>query len=119
MPSPLNGLIVPAASPMITHVGPTLGDTEPPIGNRPPTGGPHDVAGEIPQYAGAVAANSSIRCDVLTLRKSRNVDSNPMPTLTVPSPTGKIQPYPGSELPWRSRQSSALSIHGSSCIGLS
>ena len=50
------------------------------------------LSGSISQYAGAVAAHSAMRCDVLTLRKSRNVDSRPMPTLIVPSPTGKIQP---------------------------
>src|SRR5581483_10473767 len=112
MPSPLNGLMVPAASPTTIHVGPTTGVTEPPMGRRPPVGAPVDPSGVMPQYAGAVAANSFIRCDVLTLFQSRNVDSRPMPTLIVPSPTGKIQPYPGSELPLRSRTSSADSIHG-------
>ena len=37
--------------------------------------------------------------------------------LTVPSPTGKIQPYPGSGLPCRSFTSRADSIHGSACFG--
>ena len=92
MPSPLNGLIVPAASPTTSHVGPTIGDTDPPIGSRPPVGGPVAPSGLMPQYAGAVAANSSIKCEVLTDFQSRNVDSSPMPTLIVPSPTGKIQP---------------------------
>ena len=64
MPSPLNGLIVPAASPTSTQVGPTFGVTEPPIGRRPPVGRRRRPSpGEMPQYAGAVWANSSIRCD--------------------------------------------------------
>src|SRR6476659_7166133 len=113
MPSPLNGLVDPAASPTTAHVGPTFGLIEPAIGMRPPVGAHTGSSGLISQYPGAVAAHSAIRCDVLTLRKSRNVDNRPMPTLIVPSPTGKIQPYPGSELPLRSRTSSALSIHGS------
>ncbi len=62
---------------------------------------------------------SSSRWVVLTLLKSRNVDSSPTPMFTVPSPTGKIQPYPGSGLPLRSFTSSADSIQGSSCSGLS
>src|SRR5688500_8822160 len=119
MPSPLNGLMVPAASPTSIHVGPTFGVTDPPIGSRPPVGGPVEPSGVMPQYAGAVAAHSLLSCDVLTRLQSRNVESNPIPTLIVPSPTGKIQPYPGSELPLRSRTSSADSIHGSACSGLS
>jgi len=39
-----------------------------------------------------VWANSFIRCVVLTDFQSRKVDSSPMPTFTVPSPTGKIHP---------------------------
>jgi hypothetical protein len=93
--------------------------TDPPIGSRPPVGGPVDPSGLISQYAGAVAANSFIKCDVLTFFQSRNVDNNPMPTLMVPSPTGKIHPYPGNEFPLRSRTSSADSIQGSACKGLS
>jgi hypothetical protein len=54
---------------------------------------------------------------VLTLLKSRNVDSSPTPMLTVPSPTGKIQPYPGIGLPLRSWTSRADSIHGSAWRG--
>src|SRR3954452_2323973 len=119
MPSPLNGLTEPAASPITAQVGPTFGFTEPAMGMRPPVGGPHDASGERPQYSGAVAANSVIRCEVFTCFQSRNVDSSPTPTFTVPSPTGKIQPYPGSDAPDRSRTSSALSIQGSSWRGLS
>jgi len=49
MPSPLNGLTVPAASPTITQLGPTFGVTEPPIGSRPPVGSQVAVSGEMPQ----------------------------------------------------------------------
>ena len=92
MPSPLNGLIEPAASPTTIQVGPTLGSTEPPIGSRPPVGTEVAVSGEMPQWSAAVAANSSRMWVVLTDLKSRNVDSSPMPTLISPSPSGKIQP---------------------------
>ena len=53
MPSPLNGLIEPAASPTTSHVGPTFGSIEPPIGSRPPVG-IADAArrGQISQYSG-------------------------------------------------------------------
>ena len=49
MPSPLNGLIEPAASPTTIHVGPTLGSTEPPMGRRPPVGTEVAVSAEMPQ----------------------------------------------------------------------
>ncbi|GIU90839.1 MAG: hypothetical protein KatS3mg010_1938 [Acidimicrobiia bacterium] len=45
------------------------------------------------------------------------VDRRPTPTLTVPSPTGKIHPYPGKWFPLRSQMSRWLSIHGSSWRG--
>ena len=92
MPSPLNGLTEPAASPTTSHVGPMLGATDPPVGSLPPVGGPHDVSGEMPQRAGAVATNASISTLVLIDFQPENVDSSPTPTFTVPSPTGKIQP---------------------------
>ena len=92
MPSPLNGLIDPAASPTTIQVGPTLGPTEPPIGSRPPVGTEVADSGEMPQRSGAVAANSFMMWVVLTDLKSRKVDSSPMPTLIWPSPSGKIQP---------------------------
>jgi hypothetical protein len=119
MPSPLNGLTAPAASPITTNVGPALGPTDPAIGRRPPVGACSGDSGSMSQNAGAVAAHSVMRCEVLTDFQPLNVDSRPMPTLMVPSPTGKIHPYPGSDRPWRSRTSSADSIHGSSCRGLS
>ena len=53
MPSPLNGLMAPAASPVVSHVAPTDGPTASPIGSFPPVGGPHDVSGEMPQDSGA------------------------------------------------------------------
>ena len=92
MPSPLNGLTVPAASPTTSHVGPAFGPTDPPIGRRPLVGLPHPFDGDSSQYGGAVATYSCSRWVVLTLLKSRNVESRPTPTFTVPSPTGKIQP---------------------------
>src|SRR5581483_10029161 len=105
MPSPLNGFTEPAASPTTTQVGPTLGTTEPPVGSFPPVGGPQAVAGEIPQRSGAVSQKASIRCDVLTCFQPAKVERSPTPTFTVPSPTGKIHPYPGRWLPERSRRS--------------
>ncbi len=59
MPSPLNGLTAPAASPTVHHVGPTFGNTDRPVGSLPPVGGPHDVSGPIPHRAGAVSQNAS------------------------------------------------------------
>ena len=92
MPSPLNGLIEPAASPIAIHVGPDFGLIEPAIGRRPPVASPTIASGSMPQCAGAVAAHSCIRWLVLMSRQPRNVESSPMPTLMVPSPHGKIQP---------------------------
>ena len=119
MPSPLNGLIEPAASPITIHVGPDFGLTDPAIGRRPPVGSPSIASGSIPQCAGAVAAHSVMRCEVLMSRQPRKVERSPMPTLMVPSPHGKIHPYPGMASPLRSRTSSADSIHGSAWSGLS
>ena len=62
------------------------------MGSLPPVGAPHDVSGEMPQRAGAVATNASISVLVLISFHPANVDSSPTPTFTVPSPTGKIQP---------------------------
>ena len=95
MPSPLNGFTEPAASPTTNQVGPMFGVTEPPVGSFPPVGGPHDDSGEMPQRAGAVSTNASMSVLVLIDFHPVNVDSSPTPTFTVPSPTGKIQPYPG------------------------
>ena len=92
MPSPLNGLIDPAASPAMIQVGPTFGVTDPPVGSLPPVCGPHDVSGEIPHRAGAVATKASINLVVLTVVNPVKVSSRPAPTFTVPSPTGKIHP---------------------------
>src|SRR4029078_7036159 len=95
MPSPLNGLMEPAASPATIQVGPALGVTEPPVGSFPPVGGPVEVSGEMPQRAGAVATKASINLEVLTVLNPVKVSRSPTPTLMVPSPTGKIHPYPG------------------------
>ena len=49
MPSPLNGLMDPAASPITIQLGPTFGDTEPAMGRRPPVASPTLVSGPISQ----------------------------------------------------------------------
>src|SRR5688500_13190866 len=113
MPSPLKGLMAPAASPVTRNVGPACGPTENDMGRRPPVGGPHDVSGRIPHDSGAYSAKPSIRWVVLTAFHWLKVESSPTPTLMRPSPTGKIQPYPGNTLPALSRMSRWLSIHGS------
>src|SRR5258708_25316660 len=98
MPSPLNGLTNPAASPATTKVGPTRGVTDPPVGSRPPVGAQVAVSGDSPHRAGAVSQNTSIRRDVLTCFQPWNVVRSPTPTFTVPSPTRHIHPYPGNWL---------------------
>ena len=118
MPSPLNGLIEPAASPTTSQVGPAFGITDPPVGSLPPVGGPHDVSGQMPQRAGAVATKASMSLLVLIDFHPVKVSRSPTPTFTVPSPTGNTQPYPGRWLPSRSRRSRWLSIQGSSWYGL-
>src|SRR5205085_7604678 len=117
MPSPLKGLIAPPASPVMRNVGPTRGPTDRPIGRRPPVGGPHEVSGAMPHDAGAHATKSSISLEVLTAFHWLKVESSPTPTFTRPSPTGKIQPYPGRTLPALSRTSRCDSIQGSSWRG--
>src|SRR3954454_9739187 len=92
IPSPLKGLTDPAASPTTSHVGPTWGITDPPVGRRPPVGAPVAVSGPMRQRAGAVATKASMSWVVLMSFQPRNVDSRPQPTLTVPSPTGNTQP---------------------------
>ena len=49
MPSPLNGLTLPAASPITRWVGPAFGPTDPPIGIRPLTGRPVGFGASISQ----------------------------------------------------------------------
>ena len=72
-----------------TKVGEPTGGRLPMAGSVGPKSGPTFlVVGD----AGAVAQNASIKRDVLTDFQSRNVESRPTPTFTVPSPTGKIQP---------------------------
>src|SRR5579871_1735031 len=99
MPSPLNGLMVPPASPTTSHVGPEWGPTDNPMGRRPPVAGPHAVSGRMSHDAGAYSAKLCSRWVVLTALHWLNVDRRPTPTLMRPSPTGKIQPYPGRMLP--------------------
>ena len=88
------------------------------MGSFPPVGGPQDVSGEMPQRAGAVATKASINLVVFTVLNPVKVSRRPTPTLIVPSPTGKIHPYPGMKFPSRSRRSRWLSIQGSSWYGL-
>src|SRR3954470_15270642 len=105
MPSPLNGLMAPPASPTTNHVGPTRGPTDRPIGRRPPNGPPdrpicsrpptgtlHAVSGRMSHDLGAQSTKASINLVVLTAFHWLNVESRPMPTFTRPSPTGKIHP---------------------------
>ena len=68
MPSPLNGLTDPAASPTTSQPGPALGPTEPAMGSRPPVGRPPWLPGASPQWSGAVATYSSSRWLVLICR---------------------------------------------------
>src|SRR5665213_4467980 len=84
MPSPLNGLMVPAASPTTSVVAPTRGPTASPIGSLPPVGGPRQVAGESSHSLGAHATKCSMRVAVLTPFHRRSVESRPTPTFTRP-----------------------------------
>src|SRR5437588_12940565 len=95
MPSPLKGLIEPAASPTTRYPGPTRGPTDMPIGSRPPVGAPHAVARDSSQEPGAVSTNAAISPVVLPPAQRSEVESSPTPTFTRPAPSGKIQPYPG------------------------
>ena len=52
----------------------------------------HEIVGRISQVGGAMATKASMRWEVLTDFQPLKVDRSPTPTLTVPSPTGKIQP---------------------------
>ncbi len=93
MPSPLNGLMAPMASPVPSQVGPHMGPTASPMGRRPPVGGPHDVPGEMPHAAHwGESTKASISLVVFTSFHWLKVDSKPIPTFTRPSPTGKIHP---------------------------
>jgi len=92
MPSPLNGLMTPDASPTHSTLGPMRGTTDRPIGSLPPVAGPQAVSGEIPHDLGAKSTKASIRRLVLTPFQRPSTDSRPTPTFTRPSPRGKIQP---------------------------
>ena len=88
-----------------------------------PKGPGHTVRSEYLKGGGvpclvAVAQNASIRCEVLMSFQPLKVERSPTPTLIVPSPTGKIHPYPGKWFPALSRMSRWLSIQGSSWSGL-
>src|ERR1700678_4108740 len=118
MPSPLNGFPVPAASPIVSVLGPLRGPSASPIGRRPPVGGPQQVSSLRPQASPTWATKYSWSLVVLTPFQLPPVESSPTPTLTRPSPRGKTQPYPGTTSPLVSRMSRCESIHGSSCRSL-
>src|ERR1039458_7053972 len=105
MPSPLKGLISPPASPTTRVWAPGRAPRPTPIGRRPPVGGPHEVWGESPHDLDAWSTNASIRREVLRPFHRRSVDKRPTPAFTRPSPSGKIQPYPGTMSPLVSRMS--------------
>src|SRR5579862_1956521 len=105
MPSPLKGLMDPAASPTTTTLGPVRGPTPSPMGSFPPVGVPHDVSGESPHDGGAKPTKVSINSVVLVPFQRPVTVSRPTPTLTRPSPMGKIQPYPGTTAPASLRMS--------------
>ncbi len=65
MPSPLNGLMAPLASPAMSTLPPARGPTESPMGSFPPVGGPRHVSGRSPHDAGAKATKVSMRWLVL------------------------------------------------------
>ena len=71
MPSPLNGLMAPPASPVTRKFGPTRGPTERPIGRRPPVGAPHDVSGERP---GMLDMKGRAKFDAWAKRKGTTKD---------------------------------------------
>src|ERR1700731_1494451 len=103
MPSPLKGLMDPAASPTTKVVAPTLGPTASPIGSLPPVGAPSEVDADSSHSFGAQATKWSISVEVLTPFHRWSVERSPTPTLTRPSPKGKIHPYPGTTSPSASR----------------
>src|SRR5579863_2920882 len=114
MPSPLNGLIAPAASPTMSELGPVDGWMANPIGSLPPVGGPHEVSGESPHDRGADCTKASIRWLVFNPFHRPETVSSPTPTFTRPSPIGKIHPYPGTTAPERSFRSRCDSMYKSS-----
>ena len=92
IPSPLNGLIMPAASPTTSMPGTASGRRFIAVGSGPDATGPSAFSSVIPHAGGrpATKASNTLRADVL--RKSRNVLRSPAPTFSTPSPAKKIQP---------------------------
>src|SRR5580698_11504730 len=103
MPSPLNGLTVPAASPMTSTLGPMRGRTDRPMGSFPPVGGPHSVDVDSSHDFGAQSMKASMSWVVLAPFQRPSTDSRPTPAFTRPSPMGNTQPYPGTTAPEASR----------------
>src|SRR5579862_2488028 len=99
MPSPLNGLIEPAASPMASTLGPIRGRTDRPMGSFPPVGGPHSVVSDRPHDAGAHSRKAFMSWVVLAPFQRPSTERMPTPAFTRPSPMGNTQPYPGTTDP--------------------
>src|SRR3954447_10986185 len=111
MPSPLNGLTAPAASPTSKRPGTACGVRFSPIGNGPERTRPSAVSSPMPHSGGSIRANASNRCCAETSLKFANVLRSPAPGLPRPPATGNSQPYPGSNRS-PSHRSSHDSIHG-------
>ena len=92
MPSPFQGLMAAAASPITTQFGPASGEREKDICRAPPTGSVILLSSESPQYPGAAFTQSAIILVVLACFHRLNVERRPTPTLTVPSPRGNTHP---------------------------
>ena len=92
MPSPLNGLTSPAASPTTSMPGVAGGVREKPIGSGPDSTRPSAEVSLTFHSAGSIRQNASnTRCADRSL-KSRNVFSSPAPTLIEPSASGNSHP---------------------------
>src|SRR3972149_11193540 len=118
MPSPLNGLMAPAASPTRTQFRPTNGPTENDIGSLPPRDSSSWLSAVTSQCGGAETTMASMSVVVLRSFQRWNVDRTPTPMLIVPSPMGNTQPYPGTVCPAASWRFNWLSMNPSVDIGL-
>ena len=90
------------------------------MGSAAPRIGPAALASSfIPQSGGVVASQSVSIARKFVFPHADEELSTPSPTLTRPSPSPKIHPYPGSSLvspAWRLRNSSQDSRYSSSCL---